>query len=195
MGNSVKYKECGFTVVELLIALTIGLIVLAALVSVFIQQRKTYDVQEQITEMIQNARAAMDMMSREIRMAAYDPTDAGFNGIAYDATQMQVQADLNGDGNTSSGANEMITYSYDGANFKIDRTLGAAGTPVTFAENIQSFTFDYLDSTGASTTTAADIRQIRITIVARTAKSDLDYPGGYRTYTLTSLITPKNLAL
>ena len=195
MGDFVKYKERGFTIVELLIALTIGLIVLAALVSVFIQQRKTYDVQVQITEMIQSARAAMDMMSREIRMAAYDPTGAGFDGIIYNATQLQIQADLNGDGNTSSGANEIITYSYDGTNLKIDRTPGLAGTPETFAENIQSFTFDYLDSTGASTTTSADIRQIRITIVARTAKPDPDYPGGYRTYTLTSLITPKNLAL
>ena len=54
-----------------MIAMTIGLIILAALTSTFIIQRKTYAVQEQTVEMVQTARAAMDMMSREIRMAGY----------------------------------------------------------------------------------------------------------------------------
>jgi prepilin-type N-terminal cleavage/methylation domain-containing protein len=66
-----KNKESGFTLVELLIAMTIGLIILAALSSTFLMQRKIYDVQEQIVEMVQNARAAMDIMTREIRMAGY----------------------------------------------------------------------------------------------------------------------------
>ncbi len=68
---SPKNKESGFTLVELLIAMTIGLIILAALSSTFLMQRKTYDIQEQIVEMVQTARAAMDMMTREIRMAGY----------------------------------------------------------------------------------------------------------------------------
>ena len=72
---SPKNKESGFTLVELLIAMTIGLIILAALSSTFLIQRKTYDVQEQIVEMVQTARAAMDMMTREIRMAGYGDPD------------------------------------------------------------------------------------------------------------------------
>ena len=72
---SPKNKESGFTLVELLIAMTIGLIILAALSSTFIMQRKAYDVQEQIVEMVQNVRAAMDMMTREIRMAGCGDPD------------------------------------------------------------------------------------------------------------------------
>ena len=64
-----KNKESGFTLVELLIAMTIGLIIMAALSSTFFMQRKIYDVQDQVVEMVQNARVAMDMMTREIRMA------------------------------------------------------------------------------------------------------------------------------
>jgi len=54
-----------------------------------------------------------------------------------------------------------------------------------------------VDGAGTSTTTTANIRQIRITITARTATPDPRYSanGGYRTYRLTSLVTPKNLAL
>jgi hypothetical protein len=63
-------------------------------------------------------------------------------------------------------------------------------------EDIDVFTFQYLDESGTATTTSANIRQIQITITSRTAKSDPNYTsnGGYRTFTLTSLITPRNLA-
>jgi len=66
-----RNNERGFTLVELLITMTISLIILTALSSTFLMQRKIYDVQEQVVEMVQNARAAMDMMTREIRMAGY----------------------------------------------------------------------------------------------------------------------------
>jgi hypothetical protein len=64
------------------------------------------------------------------------------------------------------------------------------------SDHIQSFTWEYLDANGAPTTAAASIRQIRLAITTRTAKSDPLYQsnGGYRTYTLTSVITPRNLA-
>ena len=54
----------------------------------------------------------------------------------------------------------------------------------------------YGDANGDPTTVSAHIRQLRITITARTAKPDLQSPtnGGYRTYTLRSVITPRNLA-
>ena len=205
MYYSSKNKESGFTLIELLIAMTIGLIILTALSSTFLMQRKIYDVQEQVAEMVQNARAAMDMMSREIRMGGYDPTDAGFDGITYDADQLEIKADMyqttntgNPDGDTDD-SNENIIYTYYDENsaypYQIKRKTGT-GNFVSFAENIEAFTFDYLDSNGNPTTTTADIRQIKITITARTARPDRDYSAnsGYRTYTLTSFITPRNLA-
>jgi len=82
-----------------------------------------------------------------------------------------------------------IIYTYDSANKQIDRNTG--GGPQPFAENIQAFTFQYYDKDLNTTTTAADIRQIDITITSRTSKPDPDY--GYRTYTLSSYVTPPNL--
>jgi len=176
--------------------MTLGLVVLGAISSVFLGQRQTYGTQEQITDMVQTARAAMDMMSREIRMAGYNPANAGFNGITYASSQLQIQADINGDGNTSSDPNENITYTYDAENFRIDRNTGAGGQP--FAENIEAFNFVYLEADGTTeVNTFADtgnIRQIQITITARTSKIDRAL-GDYRRYTLTSLVTPRNLGL
>jgi len=71
MENFTENREQGFTLIELLIAMALALVVIASLSSVFILQRKTYDVQEQISEMTQNGRAAMEMLTREIRMTGY----------------------------------------------------------------------------------------------------------------------------
>lgn len=195
---SKKEKDPGFTLIELLIAMALALVVIGALSSAFLSQFKTFDAQEQVTEMIQDARAAMDMISREVKMAGYDPTGAGIVGIPYSATQLEIRADLNGDGETDGTAsnddtNEEIIYTYDSTNKQIDRNTGGGAQP--FAENIQSFTFQYYDTDGNTTTTAADIRQIELTITARTSEPDPNYGqnSGYRTYTLISYVTPRNL--
>jgi len=200
MYYSIENKESGFTLIELLIAMTIGLIILTALSSTFLMQRKIYDVQEQIVEMVQTSRAAMDMMSREIRMAGYDPTGAAFDGIPYneDSSTIDIYADLNdipGIDNPT-GSYEHITYSYDSANNQIDRNTNTGGNDQPFAENIDDFNVLYQKADGNATTTTANIRQIKITITVRSAKPDPDYSAnsGYRTYTLTSFITPRNLA-
>ena len=199
MRDSTENRERGFTLVELLIAMTLGLIVLSSLASVFVSQRKTYDAQEQVAEMVQGARAAMDMISSELKMAGYDPTGADFVGVPYSATQLQILADIDDDAGTGSGdgdtgdPHENIIYTYDSANKQIDRNTGGGAQP--FAENIQAFTFQYYDKDLNTTTTAADIRQIDITITSRTSKPDPDHSsnGGYRTYTLSSYVTPPNL--
>jgi len=183
-------SDAGFSIIEILIAMAVGMIVLGALCTTFILQDKTYDVQEQVTEMIQSARAAADIISREIQMAGYNPTGASINGITYDAAQLQIQADLNGDGDTGD-TDESIIYTHDAANLRIERN----SEPL--AENIQAFAFEYLNNAGSATTTTADIRQIRVTITARTAKPDPDFGSnsGYRVFALKTLITPKNIGL
>lgn len=198
---SKKETNSGFTLIELLIAMALSLVVIGALSSAFLSQFKTFDAQEQVTEMIQNARAAMDMISREVKMAGYDPTGAGIVGVPYSSTQLQILADINDDAGTGVGdgdtndSNENIIYTYDSTNKQIDRSTGGSTQPL--AENIQSFTFQYYDTDGNTTTTAADIRQIEITITVRTSEPDPNYEqnSGYRTYTLTSYITPRNLDL
>ncbi len=191
MCYSIKNKERGFTLIELLIAMTIGLIILAALSSTFLMQRKIFDVQEQIVEMVQTARAAMDIMTREIRMAGYDPTDLAGAGIVSVVTdKIYITMDLNGDG-VLDDSNEHIVYDiYDN---KLGRTVGTSANvnnpsvppyhqPV--AENIEDL---QISQSGIS---------INVSLTARTSEPDGNYTpnGGYRTYTLTSFITPRNLA-
>lgn len=194
MSYALKNNERGFTLIELVIGLAISLILMGVAVSIFNVQRKSYSLQEQVTEMQQNVRATMDMMVREIRMAGYDPTESGFVGIGTNTTTLlQILADLDGNG-TSTDTNENITYRYYNVNDatyprQIKRNTGGGFQP--FSENIDGCDFLYYDGNGIATTTASSIRQIRITVTGMTDKPDPDL--GFSYGTLTSLVTPENL--
>lgn len=198
-GHSVS-RAGGFTLVEVLISLVTGSILLSAVISILVLQRQLYDVQDQVAEMVQTTRAAVDMIAREVRMAGFDPTGAGFTGISCNPSHLFIAADFRGsqpndppDGDIDDPG-ERIVFCYDEKNLQIDRNTGGGNQP--FAENIQEFVFSCLDAQGNPTTTPADIRQVRVTITGRTLRADPHYRSnkGYRTYQLTSLITPVNLA-
>lgn len=192
----------GFSLVELLIAMVVGLVILGGLYSVFISQNKTYGSQEEIVAMQQSVRAGMDMIVREARLAGFDPqrvnsdanTANNFTGATVSGTQLQIQADLTGNGVIDTTSQENIVYAYDSTNKQITRNSGSGAQP--FVENVQAFTFAYLDGSGNVTGSSANVRQIRITITGRTSKPDPAYAanGGYRTYSLTTVVTPRNLA-
>jgi type IV pilus assembly protein PilW len=192
MVNQIKYTDDGFTIIELLIAIAIMSIIIGSMFSFSIAQRQYLSLQEEISEMTQNTRAAMDMIAGELVMAGYSPSGAAFSGIPYSASQLQIFADLNGNG-VVTDPNENIIYTYDIGNKRILRNTGGGNQPLS--ENIQSFVFEYLNKQGNPTIVTTNVRQIRLTITGRTAKPDRLYAtnSGYRTYTLTSLVTPRNL--
>ncbi len=182
-----RNDDGGFTIVEIVVGLAVGLILLGIAVRMFIVQQEVFDLQEQLSEMHQNIRVAMDTITRDARMAGYDPTSADFDGIPYDVTQLEIYADLDGDG-TTTGTHEAIIYSY--GTDTIDRDTG--GGLQTLVENIQAFTFNYLGANGSNTTTSSSIRQIQIQITGRTSKI-VPNIGTYRYGTLTTFVTPINL--
>jgi type IV pilus assembly protein PilW len=204
--DTIKHSP-GFTIIELLVSMTISLVVLAAVAKTFTVQTRQNSAEEQMAQMQQNVRGALDLMVREIQMAKYDPAGtafpAGTYGITYSASQLEVKSDVadsNGTISTATGSVEDIIYAFDGTNFYITRKLGSSGTADIVADNITSFTFAYYDANGTAVTSAGNsgsIRKVTITIAARTAKPDPGYTtnSGYRTYQVTADITPPNLAL
>ena len=195
-------KTQGFTLFELLVAIGLGMSVLAVVTTTFIAQAKVYNAQEQIKEMEQNARGVLDLITRELKMAGYKPNGGSFSGLPFSETELRIQADLDGNGNIpSSGVTlEDIRYSYDSANIRITRQEGPGGSVEPMANNITAFIFTYVKADGSLATSSADtlvIRQINITITARTAKPVPNYAAnnGYRTYTLAATVTPPNLGL
>jgi len=198
----------GFTLVELLTALCVGLIMLAAFYGVYVVQNREFSRQEQIAQMQQNARMAMDLMSKEIMMAGYGPntlarctgTTTANNqpcvGItAANANAISFTVDLDGDGDTQHplhDPNENITY--DLYESKGVQTLGRAphhGIRQPVVENISDLTFTYLDSEGTATANLSKIYSVQISLTAETVKKDPNL-GGFRQYTLTSHVNIRN---
>jgi len=196
----------------------VGMIVLGALYNLFTVQSKILGNQEMAVEMQQNARMAMDILTREMRLAGFNPTVTlskcagtlpssltstpcvGIQGASTNS--ISFTSDINGNGDLTPGSsnpNENITYDrYESPSgsgiYALGRTSNGSKQPVV--ENIQSLTFTYLNSAASAAATIGAIRSIQVNIVARAAKPDPAYPanGGYRTYTLTSTVTPRNLA-
>ena len=110
----------GFSLLELVLALALGLIILGALANSFVAQRNAYDYQEQVMEMAQTARAIVDMISRELMMAGYNPTarlqkeddtSSDYAGVVYHDPNLhllEIRADIGNNGVSPDNPNGII---------------------------------------------------------------------------------------
>lgn len=66
-----RMNKRGLTLIELLVVLVVSSVLIAGIYRTFIHQQHTYTVQEQVVDMQQNVRIAINQMVREIRMANF----------------------------------------------------------------------------------------------------------------------------
>lgn len=64
-------RHRGFSLVELMIAMTIGFIVLAGIGYLYIESRQSFRSMDNLSRMQESARYALEIISRDIRMAGY----------------------------------------------------------------------------------------------------------------------------
>lgn len=64
-------SQRGFSLIELMIAMTIGFIVLAGVGYLYIESRQAFRSMDNLSRMQESARYALDTMARDIRMAGY----------------------------------------------------------------------------------------------------------------------------
>lgn len=88
-------RQRGFSLVELMISLVLGLLLSAGVVTVFLSSKKTYQAQDAVSQIQENARFAQEFIARDARMAGYSgcsnamPTanviqNAGSNVLNFD---------------------------------------------------------------------------------------------------------------
>lgn len=78
----------GFSLVELMVALAIGLIILAGVSTLFVSSKQTYTTQDRLARLQENARFAMQFIIKDLRMA-------GYYGCISDITPDSVNSTLN----------------------------------------------------------------------------------------------------
>ncbi|TKB09376.1 prepilin-type N-terminal cleavage/methylation domain-containing protein [Desulforhopalus sp. IMCC35007] len=90
-----NYHEDGFTLVEVMIALLMAGIMVAAIFTAFTTQHKSYTMQELVAEMQQNLRVAQYGLTTNIRMAGYDPGGkAGAGFVSADVSRFNFTVDI-----------------------------------------------------------------------------------------------------
>ncbi len=114
-------QQQGLTLIEIMVALLIGAFLLAGVIKIFIVNKQTYRVQENLSRMQENGRFAMDYLSRYIRLAGYianDPrvnNDDQFNSdqtAIIEHTFISPKTLIKGDNNTGLNNSDNITVRF-----------------------------------------------------------------------------------
>ncbi len=117
----------GLTLVELLVVLAVSSILMAAIFGTFISQQKSYATQDQVVEMHQTLRAAIDRMTREIRMAGYGGNILGTLGNVNAFTHVITPVNGSEDSITILVAEEVAKLSQNAAMGSNQLQLTASG--------------------------------------------------------------------
>jgi len=100
--------EAGYSLIELLVTTAISVTMVGGLCSVLFESQATYEAQQDLSALRQQARVAMDHMSDELRMAGYDQGSAPERLTIAGASDIALVADIDdGDpGPPCNNANE-----------------------------------------------------------------------------------------
>jgi type IV pilus assembly protein PilW len=177
--------ENGFTLVELLVAMAMGLLIMAALYSTYASQQKSQVMIEKASALQQNCRAAMYHLQKDIRMAGYNPTRSSINfGFTDISATDSVTFTMDNDENGVLDSEETIRYSLNPDNTL--RKVVGTGAPQTICESITGLNFRYLDADEAVTTVEANVRMVDVTLAATEGRHNRQ---------LTTRIRCRNMAL
>ena len=77
-------RSAGFTLVDILVGLGMASVIMVIVVGIFTTMAKSFTTQNVAADVQQVARAGVDLMIQEIRMAGFDPTGSAAAGIVND---------------------------------------------------------------------------------------------------------------
>ncbi len=211
MRNGPIFNKKGITLIELLVAFVICAIVVGGIYRVFVAQTRAYTVQDQVVEVQQNIRTAMEVVLRDLRMAGYDddsltskinintPVDPEDHEVTvnyeYDDTHRYEVRFFLENGNLRR---ELKIYPDGGA---------MTQTTDTILENVNALDFAYgvsINDSGALdrwAVNSADIKgnekvvAVRVVLTANPDQTNPDVRKMVSPKTLTSVVTMRNQCL
>ncbi|HWH31480.1 MAG TPA: type II secretion system protein [Egibacteraceae bacterium] len=130
---SARRDERGFTVVEVLVTMSITVVVGALVVTSLIQGSRSTVAAQDRSEGIAELQLALERLSRELRAA--DPLTAA----EADSVELEI---------TRDGQVRRIAYAVTGRELVESRTVGAATTSTVLAQEVDVLALTYYDDDG-----------------------------------------------
>ena len=137
------HREKGVTLTELLVGLAVFGMAMAGMYRLCIGQGKAYQIQEQVVEVQQSVRCAMEILLRDIRMAGFD--DEGTPLVVTPEPCVDTEATAITIRYEHKGAQYEVRYWTDEA-LRLNRRESKNGVEVSteaLLENVESLNFMY----------------------------------------------------
>ncbi|MBA2408606.1 MAG: PilW family protein [Gammaproteobacteria bacterium] len=80
----------GFTLVEMMIGMVLGLLLLAGVINIFLGGRQSYQLQEGFSRLQENGRFAMDVFGVNMRHAGFKPNALGVDDFTFSASATAI---------------------------------------------------------------------------------------------------------
>jgi prepilin-type N-terminal cleavage/methylation domain-containing protein len=210
-----KLNEKGVTMIELLVALVICSIIIAAIYRLFVAQTRAYTVQDEVAEVQQNVRNAMELIVRDIRQAGFDDDPHTVGPVSVDIFPPRAIAPADNVVDVfyeHNGAIRQVTYFLNAQNQLLrnqvpaDPGAIAGGDPIL--DNVTGFTVTYIidgigpdgkrDRRARSEVSAggigvANVVAVRVQLSARPASDNPEVINQVSPRALDSFVTMRNL--
>jgi Tfp pilus assembly protein PilW len=207
-----QHGEGGFTLVELMIAAALTMVVVGAAVGLATRVQSSYQYEIDDAAVQQEARFALDWITRTIAAGGSNPYDIGSTDnpaadscsgvepgfvLSVDGNSIRVLADVTKPNGLLAGEDgaspcteegEDVLIAYDDMTDTITRDDAAldAGTPSPMTDTVVSdLSFTFLNSARAVTTNPASLAYVQVSVTVR-SKTLNPYTNQNTTYTYTS---------
>ncbi len=148
-SNSVS----GFSLLELMIAMTITLVLLALVTTLFSGSMSIRERESAKTDALTSAQAALNVMSREISNSGFGLRNNGVVAVDSGLNQFHFRSNWNNGDLLTGTDGEDITYYFDPTTESIVRFDAHAGTTTSAIVNgISNVEFQYFNYAGSNST-------------------------------------------
>ena len=211
MSKKFSLNKKGITLIELLVAMIISAAVIAGIYRVFVAQTRAYTVQEQVVEVQQGTRSAMEILLRDLRMAGFDSDDGGSkisiaNPIVAGDNSVTVSYEYD------YTTQHTIRYSLDAATKRLFRQLtimkddgSSNATQDVLLENVEALNFTYGIDTNedgaldnwvpAAGIGMGKVVAVRVVLTGNPDPTNPDVKNWVSPRTLNSTVTLRNLCM
>jgi type IV pilus assembly protein PilW len=148
MKTHPPFNKRGITLIELLVALAICGVVVGGIYRVMIAQNKAYTIQDQVVEVQQNIRNAMEMIVRDLRMNGFDYDNStslvqipnATSLIQVTGNSISVDYEYYRTGPPIVSERDTVAYTLLGSNLQRQLTVNGAAAPTeVLLENVDAF--------------------------------------------------------